>query len=204
MKNIILSSILAGICISLGGIVFLKVGGIAGAVLFAFGLIMVIHYKLKLFTGTVGFVASKKEAFESLIVLLGNIIGCAIMGAMVNIAIPSIIPTATAILTNRLGNSLISDFLLAGGCGFIMTGIVQFGRMGKFLPLVFGIPVFILSGFIHSIADAFYYSTAFMAVFQQPLHVLLIYAIIVLGNTFGCNLYRIILLKRNYDEFLEY
>ena len=42
MRKTIIDSILAGICISLGGVAFLKVGGIVGAVLFSFGLITVV------------------------------------------------------------------------------------------------------------------------------------------------------------------
>ena len=57
MRKTIIDSILAGICISLGGVAFLKVGGIVGAVLFSFGLITVVCYKMKLYTGVSGFVA---------------------------------------------------------------------------------------------------------------------------------------------------
>ena len=56
LLNIIETGILAGIAISVGGTVFLKVGGIIGAVLFAFGLTTVVYYKLKLYTGTAGFI----------------------------------------------------------------------------------------------------------------------------------------------------
>ena len=48
MLDIFKSAIFAGICISVGGIVNLTVGGIAGAVLFAFGLLTVVSYSLKL------------------------------------------------------------------------------------------------------------------------------------------------------------
>ena len=51
---ILRSAIIAGICISIGCVVNLRVGGVAGAVLFAFGLLAVVHYKLKLYTGTAG------------------------------------------------------------------------------------------------------------------------------------------------------
>ena len=40
------SAIIAGICISIGCVVNLRVGGVAGAVLFSFGLLAVVHYKL--------------------------------------------------------------------------------------------------------------------------------------------------------------
>jgi len=45
---ILRSAIIAGICISIGCVVNLRVGGVAGAVLFAFGLLAVVHYKLNL------------------------------------------------------------------------------------------------------------------------------------------------------------
>lgn len=195
MKNIISSSILAGICIAFGGIAFLKVGGIVGAILFTFGLLTVVHYKLKLFTGTAGFVYNRRDLFELFIILLGNIIGCMIMGSFVNLALPSLIPTANTILMSRLSNNLLTTSLLGVGCGFIMTTAVEFGRKDKFLPLLFGVPLFIMSGFLHSIADAFYYSVAYNLL---TFNVLPIYLMIVLGNFIGCNLYRLIFVKLNY------
>lgn len=64
MRKTIIDSILAGICISLGGVAFLKVGGIVGAVLFSFGLITVVCYKMKLYTGVSGFVENKRDWIE--------------------------------------------------------------------------------------------------------------------------------------------
>ncbi|WP_348535427.1 formate/nitrite transporter family protein [Prevotella communis] len=86
----------------------------------------------------------------------------------------------------------LACFLLAIGCGFIMTTAVQFGREGKFLPLLFGVPVFILCGFTHSVADAFF----FLAVPQMiSIQLLAIYLMEVLGNFIGCNLYRLLISK---------
>ena len=75
---ILRSAILAGLCISIGCVVNLRVGGVAGAVLFAFGLLAVVHYKLKLYTGTAGFIRAKGDWTMITVVLLGNIIGCAL------------------------------------------------------------------------------------------------------------------------------
>ena len=61
MIAILRSAILAGLCISIGCIVNLRVGGVAGAVLFGFGLLAVVHYKLKLYTGTAGFIRAKGD-----------------------------------------------------------------------------------------------------------------------------------------------
>ena len=79
MKKIIeicTSSILAGLCISIGCVVNLTVGGVAGAVLFTFGLITVVHYQYKLYTGTAGFVKSWMDMGHLLLILLFNIVGC--------------------------------------------------------------------------------------------------------------------------------
>ena len=49
--------------------------------------------------------------------------------------------------------------------------------------------LFILCGFAHSIADAFYFLVAPTDVLFQPI-VLGVYVCEVLGNFVGCNLYR--------------
>ena len=49
-----IKGILAGIFISIAGIIYLKVGGIPGAVLFSLGLLGVVECQGKLFTGLAG------------------------------------------------------------------------------------------------------------------------------------------------------
>lgn len=183
------SSILAGICIAFGGIAYLKVGGLAGAILFTFGLLTVVHYKLKLFTGTAGFFESKKDLYNLFLILFGNIVGTSIVALMVNVAMPTLVPVASEILANRMDNTILSTIILGAGCGFVMTTAVTFGRNEKFLPLLFGVPLFIMCGFLHSIADAFYYAVAYVSL---TIKVIPIYISIVIGNFIGCNLYRII------------
>ena len=187
------SAIIAGICISIGCVVNLRVGGVAGAVLFAFGLLAVVHYQLKLYTGTAGFIRAKGDWTMLGVVLVGNIIGCLLTALAVAYAQPDILPPDLAIVQSRLAKGPLPCFLLAIGCGFIMTTAVQFGREGKFLPLLFGVPVFILCGFTHSIADAFY----FLAVpeLYGP-ELLMVYVAEVLGNFVGCNLYRWVIAKQ--------
>lgn len=192
-KKTFLSSILAGICIAFGGIAFLKVGGLAGAILFTFGLLTVVHYKLKLFTGTAGFFESKKDLYNLILILFGNIVGTSIVALLVNIAMPTLIPVASEILANRMENTILSTIILGAGCGFVMTTAVTFGREDKFLPLLFGVPLFIMCGFLHSIADAFYYAVAYASL---TIKVIPIYISIVIGNFIGCNLYRIIFLTK--------
>lgn len=187
------SSILAGICIAFGGIAYLKVGGLAGAILFTFGLLTVVHYKLKLFTGTAGFFENKKDLYNLFLILFGNIVGTSIVALMVNVAMPALVTSASEILANRMENTIPSTIILGAGCGFVMTTAVTFGREDKFLPLLFGVPLFIMCGFLHSIADAFYYAVAYASL---TIKVIPIYISIVIGNFIGCNLYRIIFLTK--------
>ena len=189
VRKVIVDSILAGICISLGGIVNLKVGGVAGAVLFSFGLITVISYRLKLYTGISGFVRTKHDFAEIPIVILGNVVGCLLTGICVKYCLPDLVETAQGIVDARLSKSFWQVILLAAACGFIMTTVVKFAREGKWLPLLFGIPLFILCGFIHSIADAFYLSAA-LSFDTLSWSVALLYFAELIGNFIGCNLYR--------------
>lgn len=188
-KDILPLAILAGICISIGCVVNLRVGGVAGAVLFAFGLTTVVYYGLKLYTGTAGFIRRRGDWTMLAMVLAGNIIGCLLTAWLISYAQPDCIEPASKILAGRLAKGPLACFLLAIGCGFIMTTAVEFARKGKMLPLLLGVPVFILCGFAHSIADAFYFLISPSEVLLQPA-VLVVYLSEVLGNFVGCNLYR--------------
>lgn len=188
-RQIIPPAILAGICISIGCVVNLRVGGVAGAVLFAFGLTTVVYYGMKLYTGTAGFIRRKGDWSMLALVLIGNIIGCLLTAWVIGYAQPDCIEPASSILAGRLAKGPWACFLLAIGCGFIMTTAVEFARKGKMLPLVFGVPVFILCGFAHSIADAFYFLVSPTDQLLQT-EVLVVYLSEVLGNFVGCNLYR--------------
>lgn len=188
-RDILPLAILAGICISIGCVVNLRVGGVAGAVLFAFGLTTVVYYSLKLYTGTAGFIRRQGDWSMLVMVLIGNIIGCLLTAWLIAYAQPDCIEPASKILAGRLAKGPLACFLLAIGCGFIMTTAVEFARKGKMLPLVFGVPVFILCGFAHSIADAFYFLVSPAEQVLQT-EVLIVYLSEVLGNFVGCNLYR--------------
>lgn len=198
-RDIFPLAILAGICISIGCVVNLRVGGVAGAVLFAFGLTTVVYYGLKLYTGTAGFIRRQGDWSMLAVVLLGNIVGCWLMALLIGYAQPDCVEPAAAILTGRLAKGPLACFLLAIGCGFIMTTAVEFARKGKMLPLLLGVPVFILCGFAHSIADAFYFLVTPADQLLQPA-VLGVYVSEVLGNFVGCNLYRWTLFFSNVEK----
>jgi len=190
--DIFIRSILAGICIGLGGAIFIKLGGVVGAVMFAFGLLNVVHFKLPLYTGTAGFIelTKIKEYEKMILILFGNILGCFLLGLLFD---PSQY-TGDAIIQSRLNTNYGQCLLNAIGCGLIMTLIVQGGRDKNWLLILFGIPLFILLGFYHSIADAFY-----MNISSEELKTAFFgrYWTIVLGNFIGCNIPRLL----KYKEF---
>lgn len=175
-----LKSILAGIFVGLAATVYLKVGGVVGAILFAFGLLCVVHFKTPLFTGQAGFVQDIKDLRNLLYIIIGNIIGCFLVSLLPITGID-----ATSIIESRISSGYFNCFLLAIGCGFIMTIIVKAARDGNIIPLLFGIPVFILIGFYHSIADIFY-------IFESSIVDYIEYICIVIGNFVGCNIPRIL------------
>lgn len=193
MKNLIHSAIMAGICIGIAGFGYLAVGVIVGAVTFAFGLLAVVHYRLKLYTGTAGFFA-KGELLQLCTILAMNIVGCLLVALMARMSPMPLQDAAQHILEGRLNAGIVQSGVLAIGCGFIMTTAVKWGREGKFLPLLFGVPLFIICGFPHCVADAFYYLCVPVEYLTANAgQVLLLYASIVLGNFIGCNLYRLLL-----------
>lgn len=191
------SAILAGIAIGIAGFGFLILKGVVGAVFFAFGLITVIRYKMKLYTGVVGFVQSWSEIPDTFLVLAGNIVGCLMVAMLARLSPLGLQESAQNLLAGRLATGALKCGALAIGCGFIVTTAVTFARQEKWLPLLFGVPLFIICGFPHCIADAFYYLTvpcSFLA--EHALDVILLYLCLVAGNFIGCNLYRLLMWEK--------
>lgn len=204
--RIFTSAIMAGLCISIGCIAFLTVGGLYGAILFSFGLLTVVHYKLKLYTGTVGFMRlfptchkdiishsentrvypSYKDTWLVLaLVILGNIVGCLLTAIFATASTFAI--SSEALVLSRLSLPWWSVIVRAAFCGFIMTTAVKFGREEKWLPLLFGVPLFIMCGFLHSIADSFYYAFSGILTLKAAAWLGLTYV----GNYIGCSLYKL-------------
>ena len=69
-------SIIAGFLIGMGGIINLTIGGIAGAIFFALGLMTIVSFKYDLFTGKAGLLATNEiSPLELSKIWFGNLIG---------------------------------------------------------------------------------------------------------------------------------
>lgn len=183
-----MSPLLAGVLIGIAGTVYLNVGGVVGAAMFAFGLMSVVCWKLDLFTGKSGF-WSGRMIWRLIPVLLLNIAGVA-MVALTTMK-PEMTDMAVGITAKRFATPVWKLFLLSACCGFIMTTAVKFGREGNWWPLLFGVPTFILCGFPHCVADIFYWTVA-MVQGESLWAILPVYLVTVAGNYAGCNIPRLI------------
>ena len=191
------SAVFAGICIGIAGFGFL-VDRQVGMILFIFGLATVVNYRLKLFTGTAGFVKSRQDLADLCIILAGNWAGCLLVALAARCSSMPLTDTAQHLLEGRLSLGPWRAGVLSVGCGILMTTAVTFARrsseFGHWVPLVMAVPLFILCGFPHCIADAFYYFTCPLEFWSGHLwQIVGLYFCLVVGNFIGCNLYRLLL-----------
>ena len=180
-------ALFSGILIGLGAAGFLALGGIPGAVIFAFGLIGVVLFSVPLYTGMAG-VTNDIPALAK--VWFFNIIGCALLGLLMLSLGGEPVARAKDIVAGRIAQGPWRSFLRAAGCGLIIDiAVWLYKNKGNILPIVFGVPLFILCGFYHSIADVTY----IVAAWTWNPALLWYYPLIVLGNYAGCNIRRITL-----------
>lgn len=190
--DVFLGGVLAGISISIGATAYL-VNPFIGCILFSFGLIAVVQNKWQLYTGAVGAAKfSDKDYWINLgIMLCGNIIGATFIASIVSIKGATVISPATDIVISRLEYGWMKCFSLSILCGFIVDMGANSARkdsirFDKYLPLLFGVPLFVLCGFPHSIADIVYIMLCDSeVVFENIGAIIGIWCSIVVGNAVG-------------------
>lgn len=194
--RVLLNGIFAGIFIGIAGTVFLAVPfKYLGAFLFAFGLLTIVCYQFKLFTGAVGYLAAQKSEnifpyFITLIwIWIGNLTGCFFVGATVRTSriYPLFSQRVTSLCAEKLADSFWGILILAFYCGILMYVAVETFRKEELPGFVRGIMVFlcvvvfILSGFEHSIAGMYYFAVAG----EWNAAALKCIAVMTLGNALG-------------------
>lgn len=164
-----LNSILGGMCIGIGGVVFLSCDSkVAGAVFFCLGLFTICTFGFNLYTGKVGYVFDNPLPYTWFVlsVWLGNLVGTGIVGYAVRVTrISGIAEKAAALCQAKLDDGLISIFILSVFCNILMFIAVDGYKnnpheLGKYLGIFLGVIVFILCGFEHCVANMFYFSVA--------------------------------------------
>lgn len=179
-------SILAGLMIAVGGVINLSVGGALGAFMFSLGLLTVLIFKLELFTGKAGLLATNEMKIGKLSkIWVGNFIGTAIVAILLTFTPKGVdlFEKATQIVAIRNANDFYTNFVYGGFCGLMMYLAVSSYALGGLNPVYAALPVaaFILCGFNHCIADMFYLNIGATALTDY-----LTLIPTTLGNICGC------------------
>ena len=169
-SKLLVASIAAGLCIGLGGAVFLAVDNkIVGSLLFVLGLFTICTRGFSLFTGKVGYALGQPPAYwmELAVIWIGNLIGTNLVAYALRATrvCAAFAAKAEGICAIKAEDSLLSLFLLGIFCNILMFIAVDGFRnnpheVGKYIGLFLGVSVFILAGFEHCIADMFYFGMA--------------------------------------------
>lgn len=181
-----MKSIYAGVLISLGGTVYLACDNrYVGATLFSVALLCICYRGDALYTGKVCYIPverSGKYVVDVLDALLGNLITTIIFGQFVARANPSLHDVAQAVCAAKMQQSFVQTFFRSFFCGVLIYLAVDIFKKHKTtLAILFCVPVFILSGWEHSIADSFYISCADAYSFGSGIFLL----IVIVGNAVG-------------------
>lgn len=177
------NSILAGIFISLGCITYIQVENkYLGALLFSLGLLSVCINHCSLYTGMAGFCRTANDFKRLIDAFCGNIVGCAIVVVLSFFIIDP--DKAQSIAASKMATPYVLFFLKSIFCGGLMYVGVRCYQSMRVLGTVMAVMVFILCGFEHSIADAFYFFAGNTSLANIPLIVCMI-CVAALGNLLG-------------------
>ena len=159
------SGLCAGILISIGGAVFLACDNrYVGAVLFTVALLCICLKGFSLYTGRIGFIVElhDKEYFGNLTLgLFGNAVGTVACGYAIRLALPKLGEAAQTLCTGKLDQTFLQTLIRGIFCGVLMYLAVSiYKEKNNVIGIIFCIPVFILAGFEHSIADLFYFAAS--------------------------------------------
>jgi formate/nitrite transporter FocA (FNT family) len=192
--NTFVLAVCAGMCIGVGGTVYLMcTSKLLGAVLFSVGLLTILVFGLKLFTGMTGYLFGERSKLKYLITLIlvwsGNFTGTFLVGLAVRntrIAL-TIIPTAQVLVATKLEDSWYSLMILGVFCGLLMyIGVDSFKKLQdnystlRTLMPIICVATFIIAGFEHCIADMFYCAVAGLS-----LKSVIMILVVTVGNILG-------------------
>ena len=193
MLNNIKLSILSGLMIAVGGTIYLsciaKGWTPFGAVLFAAGLYTICVYGFNLYTGKVGYIAYnfKNVNYIGLVILIlvFNLITTYLLGIVCAYAFPAIVEPARKIYEAKLAAPLLRLLITGIFCGLLMFLAVDTWKKGSPFGCFIYIPVFIISGFDHSIANSFYNGVANGFADAFTMQNALVVITVIIGNAIG-------------------
>ena len=199
--NLARRSICAGILIGFAGFAYTMVGGIVGAFLFCFGLFGVLYGKWGLYTGYAGSFALReaKDWGRLFFILAGNWVGVTAVAALASLASDVGVEKYSEVVEKIVADRTTTEWWIllvrAIGTGFIMEVAVRYGREAKYMTVLLGVPVFIVCGLPHCVADIYYYGVEWIRLDGSYINYLLPWGAAIVGNLIGCNIPRLLTVK---------
>lgn len=191
IKDTLISSIMAGLCIGIGGACFLAIDNKnIGALFFTIGLFTICTRGYALFTGRVGYALDNdtKTNLNLVLIWIGNLIGTNLVAIALRFTrvSDSFISKSNAISEIKQADGMVSLFILGIFCNMLMYIAVDGFKknehhVGKYIGLFLCVAGFILCGFEHCIADMFYFGMAWC----WDLDIIIRLLVITLGNVAG-------------------
>lgn len=180
------NGVLAGICIAIGGSVFLACDiRYIGALLFSVALLTICYFGFSLYTGKIGYIVNrhtKKDVLDTITSILGNFLGCLVFGWLIARAMPNLAEKSGEICAAKFLQSTESVLIRSYFCGILMyIAVWIFREKNSVIGIFTCIPVFILSGFEHSVANMFYITVGGAWGLQAAVYTLFA----VIGNSLG-------------------
>lgn len=181
-----IDGLIAGLLIALGGGVYLMCENkIFGAIFFGVALLCICIKGYNLFTGKICYIPeshTKDDVSRLLLGLLGNFIAAVFFGYLVAYAVPQMGTAAYTACTAKLAQGAWQTLIRGIMCGVLIYFAVDIYAKNKTpIGIIYCIPVFILSGFEHSIADMFYFGASGIVSVSAIVFIL----IVIAGNTIG-------------------
>lgn len=199
--NLAKRSICAGILIGFAGFAYTMVGGIVGAFLFCFGLFGVLYGNWGLYTGYAGSFAWReaKDWCRLFFILAGNWVGVTAVAALASLANDAGVDKYSEVVSKIIEDRTTTDWWIllvrAIGTGFIMEIAVRYGRKAKYMTVLLGVPVFIVCGLPHCVADIYYFGVDWIKLDGSYVSYLLPWLAVIVGNLIGCNVPRLLTVK---------
>ena len=137
------------------------------ALFFTTGLFAISNYGFNLFTGKVCYLLDNGPGYlwDLALIWLGNLGGTLIATALLGLTRvhPALAETAAPLVAAKLGDGLLSVFVLSVFCNVLIFIAVDGYRiipdaLGKYLALFLGVAVFAISGFEHCVANMYFIS----------------------------------------------
>ena len=191
MLKILIKAIYAGLLIGIAALAYMSAENVVvGALLFSFGLMVIVATGYYLYTGKVGYLVTEKNYIPTLLVTIaGNVVGTFAIAMAARFSLPALITKAEAITAYKLSNGILEVLVLAILCGMMMyLGVEGYKRTknetAKVFIVSFAVVIFILAKFEHSVANMVYFFLAGSFTFKTLLYVL----VMILGNAIGAML----------------